>query len=345
MRWWKRHKAKASSESSPVVRRLVRGVVWLAVLAAAAAGSWYGMRRLEPYVTGRAGGSGMEMEKVRTVRVAFTELPDWMPRPLARDVALSLVPSRAKFTDEDLAANVYKLAAANPHIATVFRVSKRLTADPNTALVEIDCRFRMPVARIDLTSNKIYELGQPRDYVYVDREGVRLPAADVPQWMIQAPPAPGQTKGRWYFYRDGDPLPTGYRAAGVHYITIRGVKAAPPAVGRVWEGQDVQDGLRLVSLMLTRSYANQITTVDVRNDGGRISRFEPQLRLYAQVGDGPATDIRFGRFAAPGGGDYEVAPEVKMSYLDDYFLEHGNRLAGLNSYIDLQYDQLIYSVN
>ncbi len=335
MRWWKRNKAKAPSEVSLIVRRLVRPIGWLFVLAAVAVSTWIGMQRLEPYVTGRWSGAA----RVRTVRVAFTDRPEWMPLSLARDIAKALVPPRAEFTNDDLAANIYKLASSSPHVAAVHRVSKHLTADPNTAVVEIDCRFRMPVARIEMGS------GNGRDYAYVDAEGFRLPSADVPQWMIQAPPSPQYPKGKWYFFRDSDPLPAGYDARGVHYVTLRGVKASSPPVGRPWEGQDIQDGLRLVSLVLTRSYANQITTVDVRNHDGRISRSEPHLRMYAQVGDGPATDIRFGRFPAPTGGDYEVAPEVKMSHLDDYFLDHGHRLAGLNSYIDLQYDQLIYSVN
>ncbi|MCJ7543340.1 MAG: hypothetical protein MUP47_02050 [Phycisphaerae bacterium] len=315
--------------------RLRRASVWLLGLAAVVAGAWVGLKRLERYAVGRGGGAAGE---ITTVRVAFTARPEWMPLGLARDIAQAMVPPRAKFTAQDLSGSIYRLAADNPHVAEVRRVTWHGGDQPGMAVVEIDCRFRMPIARVEL-SNSAW------GYAYVDREGFRLPEADVPQWVIQLAPTAAQPKGATYFFRDGDLLPTGAQVQALHYITIRGAAAPAPEVGQQWPGQDIQDGLRLVALVLTRSYANQVTTVDVRNHDGRISRSQPHLRMYAQVGEGSVTDIRFGRFPTPGGGDYEVAPEIKMSHLDDYFLDHGKRLAGLNSYIDLQYDQLIYSVN
>lgn len=315
--------------------RLLRACMWLLGLAAVAAGTWVGLKRLERYAIGRGAGA---RGQITTVHVAFTARPEWMPPGLARDIAQALVPPRAEFTPNDLSESIYRLAAGNPHVAEVRRVTWHGTDQPGTAVVEIDCRFRMPVARIELGSTG-------RGYAYMDREGFRLPETDVPQWVIQLAPSASQPKGAMCFFRDGDALPAGAQVQAVHYITIRGAAAPAPEVGQQWPGQDIQDGLRLVALVLTRSYANQVTTVDVRNHDGRISRSQPHLRMYAQVGDSPVTDIRFGRFPTPGGGDYEVAPEVKMDHLDDYFLDHGKRLAGLNSYIDLQYDQLIYSVN
>ena len=304
-------------------------------LAVVAAGVWVGMKRLERYAVGRQ--TDQAGAEITTVHVAFTTRPEWMPLGLARDIAQALVPARQQFTADDLAANIYRLAAANPHVAEVRRVIRYAADAPGTAVVEIDCRFRMPLARVDL--------GHAGGYAYVDRQGYRLPETDVPQWVVRLPPSAAQPGGVTYYFRDGDALPSGAEAQAVHYIALRGVAAPAPAVGRQWPGGDIQDGLRLAELVLTRSYANQITAVDVRNYGGRISRSQPYLRMYAQVGEGPVTDIRFGRFPDPGGGDYEVTPEVKMSHLDDYYLDHGRRLAGLNSYIDLQYDQLIYSVN
>ncbi len=337
--WFKKRRSRSSewltSGRTLRKRRFLRAATWLLALSAVGVGVWVGMRRLERYAVGRRAGAGGE---ITTVHVAFTTRPGWMPVGLARDIAQALVPSRAKFTADDLAASIYRLAADNPHVAEVRRVVWYASEAPGTAVVEIDCRFRMAIARVDLSDTGW-------GYAYVDGEGYRLPETDVPQWVVQLAPTASQPEGAMCFFRDSDPLPAGVQAQAVHYITIRGAASPAPAVGRQWEGQDIQDGLRLVSLVLTRSYANQITTVDVRNHDGRISRSQPHLRMYAQVGDGPVTDIRFGRFPAPGGGDYEVAPEVKMSHLDDYFLDHGRHLAGLNTYIDLQYDQLIYSVN
>ena len=96
--------------------------------------------------------------------------------------------------------------------------------------------------------------------------------------------------------------------------------------------------------MATKPYANQITVVDVRNYGSRISPDEPQLRMYAQVGGGGVTDIRFGHFSAGRGGDYNVAQTRKMSYLDDYVSRQKGRLAGVHSYLDLRYDELHVSL-
>lgn len=339
--WFKRRKGRVAERAMfghrPRGRGVWRACAWLVGLAVVAAGTWEGLKRLERYaVAPQAGGAGAE--QIRTVRVAYTSRPEWMPLGLARDIAVTLIPPRAEFGPEDLSANVYRLASTNPHIAEVRRVVRHSSGEPGVAIVEIDCRFRMPVARVDMS-------GSGWGYAFVDREGYRLPEADVPQWTARLVPTPAQPNGVTRYYRDGDALPDGAAVQAVHYVTIRGIKAPAPDVGKPWEGSDIQDALRLVSLVLTRSYANQISVVDVRNHDGRISQSQPHLRLYAQVGNGPATDIRFGRFPAPGGGDYEVTPEVKMSHLDDYFLDHGRRLAGLNSYIDLQYDQLIYSMN
>ncbi len=323
--------ARPPRELSDARRKLIRMGAWLALVAAVGTGAYVGLKCLESQVTRRGTAA------VRRVQVAFTVKPEWMPISLARQIAAALLPPDAEFADENLAADVYARAAAEAWVARVNKVTKRLTDQPQVAVVEIDCQFRKPVARVISG-----ESGEP--YAYVDADGVRLPGADVPQWMVQAAPSDLAPSGRLYL-RDGDPLPGGADAMGVHYIGIIGVEAPPPPVGQRWAGGDIQDGLRLVSLVMSRSYANQITTVDVRNYDGRISRIEPHLRMYAQIGDGPRTDIRFGRFPAPGGGDYEVSPEAKMSHLDDYFVNHGSRLAGLNSYIDLQYDHLIYSIN
>jgi hypothetical protein len=337
--WFKRRKSRSSQRSildrSAGGHALLRGVVWLMALAVVAGGTWLGMRYLERYALGRRAGSTAE---ITAVHVAFTDRPDWMPLGLASDIAEALVPPRAQFSPDDLTASIYRLAIGNPHVAEVRHVTWHATEEAGVAMVEIDCRFRMPIARVDLS-------GTGWGYAYVDRDGYRLPDASVPQWMVQLAPTPSCPKGANRYFRDGDPLPDGAAAHAVHYIVLRGVAAPAPPVGQQWPGRDIQDGLRLAELVLTRSYANQISVVDVRNHEGRISHSEPYLRMYAQMGNGPVTDIRFGRFPAPSGGDYEVSPEVKMSHLDDYFLDHGRRLAGMNSYIDLQYDQLIYSIN
>jgi hypothetical protein len=66
--------------------------------------------------------------------------------------------------------------------------------------------------------------------------------------------------------------------------------------------------------------------------------------MTAQNSDGQSTDIKFGRFPIIEGGDPDIPTQRKISYLDAYYADHG-RLAGLNRYLDLRYDQLHVSVN
>jgi hypothetical protein len=318
---------------------LLKAVAWLVVLAGLGTGGVLGMRALERRILS----AKAVKSPIVAVRVWFTKCPAWLPLSLAREIAYSLVPNNAQFQDIDLTADVYTRAKANPWIRQVRYVVKRKTQDPRIAGLEVDCEFRKPIARVKLSGED----------AYVDVEAVRLPARDVPQWVVEVPassiPAclprqPSTTGTAQLYFRDNDALPANRTAKGIHYIAIVGVQAKAPPVGKPLQGQDIREGLKLVQLVLEKSYANQITTVDVRNYDGRISRREPHLCMRAQVGDGPSTDIKFGRFPVPEGGDYEVSPEQKMSYLDEYYLDNNRTLAG-REYIDLQNDELHYSVN
>jgi hypothetical protein len=132
-------------------------------------------------------------------------------------------------------------------------------------------------------------------------------------------------------------------ARAIHYVLIEGVQSPAPPVGQKWPGADLAAGLKLAVLVAGRPWANQVSAIDVRNHANRISREEPQLRLFAQVHKGKTTDIRFGRFPHPGA-DFVVSPARKLSYLDEYVARHGGRLAGLHEYLDLRYDDLHVSL-
>ena len=132
------------------------------------------------------------------------------------------------------------------------------------------------------------------------------------------------------------------RIAEIHYITIQGVESWPPEPGQVWNGKDIRDGIRLVQLVNTRSYCNQITVVDVRNHDGRISNSEPHLAMYAQVDQSRLTTIKFGRLPMPDG-DYVVLPERKLRHMDQYVATHNGRLAGISEWIELRRDDLHFS--
>jgi len=294
-----------------------------------------GMKALERRVLqGPTGG------RLRAVRVIFTHRPAWMPAKLERRIAEAIVPPPERLEAVSLTRDIYAAAVGNPWIAQVDHVLRRRSAESAVPVVEVSCRFRKPLARIMLGTEP----------AYVDPEGVRLPAEDVPKWAILTEAdRPGgdrsvsPARGVLPFIAESD-VPPGYRPLEIHYINILGVQADPPPIGQRWKGDDLAAGLRLIQLLAGRPYANQISAVDVRNHGGRISRSEPFLRMYAQIGQGKPTDIRFGRFPE-GKGDYVVCPERKLSYLDAYYEDHNGRLAGLNRYLDLRYDQLHVSLN
>ena len=65
---------------------------------------------------------------------------------------------------------------------------------------------------------------------------------------------------------------------------------------------------------------------------------QPHLKVIAQVGRGPTTEILFGRL--PVGDDYAVSLERRMGYLDRYYQQQGGRLAGLHRKLDLRLDSL-----
>jgi len=121
------------------------------------------------------------------------------------------------------------------------------------------------------------------------------------------------------------------------FISIDGVGSPPPEPGRKWDSPDLAAGLRLYRLLKGRAYEKQITTIDVR---------EPDaLKMYAQVGRGRRTDVRFGRFPADDGLDYCLSPTEKLTQLDEYVRKNGGRLAGTKEWIDLRYDEVHVSLN
>lgn len=137
------------------------------------------------------------------------------------------------------------------------------------------------------------------------------------------------------------PLPPD-RLDGRALVVIRDVAARPVSVGEKWDAPDLRDGLRLLDLIKDKPYLREITTIDIRN-WSEVIPTEPRIRLRAERPDGSYTDVRFGRFPVADGLDYCITPERKIEYLDAYYRSNGNRLAGANAFVDLQYDKLYVS--
>lgn len=284
----------------------------------------------------------------RSFSVEFTERPQWMPDRLANGIARSVVPADANYFDEHLARKVRRRAQTNPWVADVRLVRKEWIRRPDEARLILDVEFRKPVARLNVAGR----------YVYLDARGVRLPTEEVPAYEADVRCSDGQVRRFWFTSRYE--APPGVTLRRIHYPEIHGADAPAPPAGVAWGsaahmdaigpaaqtsvsgGKDVLDALRLITLLKDRPWRDEITVIDVRNHGERISRTEPELRMYASRGEEGVTDIRFGAFPQPGG-DYVVSPERKLSYLDSYYQDHG-RLAG-KRYLDLRHDHLYVSLN
>lgn len=306
---------------------VLRGAAWTVLVASIGIAAIVGMTHLQRYVTARG------QTPTLGVQVRLADWPWWMPTQVVRDVAISMVPQGMTFDDPQLVQRVFELASANPWVLGTPVVTKRRGDDAQFGLVEVKAEFREPVARIVLPSG---------DDEYVDAQGYRLPAEQVPHWMASLPAAADQPARNVCFVSASD-VPSHLSAIGLHYVRIEGIEAPPPLLGKPWEGADLADGVKLVQLVVAKPYYQQIVKVDVRNHAGRISRQDAIFRLWAQAGKGPLTEIRLDRFAELPG-DYVVTPERGMMQLDDYFVHHGT-LAGVNEWLDARYDTLHVSVN
>jgi len=91
---------------------------------------------------------------------------------------------------------------------------------------------------------------------------------------------------------------------------ITGVRAAPPAEGQAWAGQDVQAGLKLAMLLSDTPWAAQVRSVDVANHAGRADRSYPHLSVLTRRGT-----VRWGR--TPGEESiYEPPVDEKLAMLE-----------------------------
>ncbi len=336
----KKDKARKAAKATPsprseARRRIGRAVLWLFGTIVFAGGAAFGLKQLERKVLAPPPAA---VKTPMAVKVKLVDLPPWLPASLATHVATTLTPQNGDFNDMGLVETIYAGALKNPWIARVTRVQKQYTNDPLVGLVEVQADYRMPIARVLMKDG--------HSYAYVDAEGYRLVddpnLPGVPAW---AATVAVNNKTQRTFYCDKNEAPSGAEICRAHYITIEGVLTPPPTPGQKWEGDDLADGIKLVQMLRTRKYRDQIATVDVRNHNGRVcpNGREPQIRMYALTSEGEKTDIRFGRFPAPEG-DYIVTPERRMKYLDEYVDHHGG-LAGHNDWIDLRYDQLHVSNN
>lgn len=300
-------------------------LMWVILIAGVSVLGIAVMRTLDRWTDGLR-----EQHRITSYHVRLVNPPRWIPDRLMRALSARLTPHDVAFEDDSLCARVHELASKEAWIASVEEIRREQTEEPGRGVICLRATYRKPAAKIRYNGE---------DY-FVDATGVRLPKREVPRFIA---------KTRWgyqeYIYPEDvdDAIPEG-QTWQKHYILVYGVAAAPPACGQRWAGEDVQKGLSLVQLVWPEPYANEIAFADVRNHGHRESRIDPELCLYARVGAGKSTQIRFGRFPHPDGGDWVISPTRKLDYLEQYYQQH-NRLSGVHEYIDLRFDQLKHSLH
>jgi hypothetical protein len=316
--WWKNLDADAR-------KGVLRGTAVAVVVSVIGVAAVYGGARLHDYVMRSRQEAGPLASQVQ-----LTAWPQWMPTALAADIAHSLTPEVA-FCDDAVTQDVYERAAVNPWIKRVTLVTKRSSGDPRYGIIDVQAEYRQPAVAVAVAGG---------EDVFVDADGVVLPAHQVPRWIARLPAA-GDAPARTVCFISGEDVPQRLAAEPIHYLRVEGVAAAPPAVGQKWAGDDLADGIRLAMLVYARKYCQQVQVVDVRNHNGRHSKSLASFLLVAR-GGGRTTSIRVERFALPEG-DYVIAPQRGLLNLDEYYRQHGT-IAGLHEYIDLRHERLATSI-
>jgi hypothetical protein len=252
--WFREHVASRGQVTA-------RFVCWFVLLAAVVVGGAAALTALQRYAEGAQFVGGPVKY---TVQLEST--PAWMPATLCRYVLEDATPRNLSFDDPSLCRAVHDQAAQSPWIEKITEI-RRVRQSATRGVVTVRAQYRQPVARV-AREGRVY---------YVDAEGVVLPYSQTPKFASK------DANGVKYFIqREG--VPANFTPIRIHYIAIEGVEAPPPTVGDKWSGADLAQGLRLVKLLSTRPYANQISVVDVRNHERRISESEPELWVFSDEG-------------------------------------------------------------
>ena len=155
----------------------------------------------------------------------------------------------------------------------------------------IRCEFREPLAMVKSADH----------YYLVDRNGYLLPGL----YQRQALDACG-------------------------LMEIRGTTGTVPLVGKLWANADLQNGLKLVKLLRTVPFQQQIQAIDVTNFRGRV---DPTASWIILVTD-RNTVIRWGRPPGQERG-LEITADEKLALLTGIYQRHGHIDFG-RSFVDVR---------
>ena len=115
---------------------------------------------------------------------------------------------------------------------------------------------------------------------------------------------------------------------------IQGVSESAPTPGEIWEGADLQAGIAIWVTIGREAYVDQITSVRVKNFGGRVNPRATHIELTSDLSGGR---IRWG--SAPGFELEENTVAEKLAILRANFLQTGradagNRVIDISTYVD-----------
>ena len=293
-------KPRASAAPSETARRLRIIALNLLIAGVLIGGAAFGISRLRRYADSTLA------RPVTTPVIVLKGRPGWMSETHAQQIALAVKPQTVTSAlDQQLLEKIANQLAANPWVKQVKRV-RRAYGQSAGDTIEIECDFRTPMALVATRDQ----------YILVDNEGVRLPAA-----------FPNTQPPRMMFAADG----------AVNIRLIEGVSALPPAKdGLKWTGDDLKAGLDMVKFLYGRPMAEEIHAVNVTNFRGRKSSHEAQLVLVTKY----QTEIRWGEplfvaFAA------ELSKEEKLERLARVRDQYGRIDAG-RPWIDIRMDKITY---
>lgn len=113
-------------------------------------------------------------------------------------------------------------------------------------------------------------------------------------------------------------------------MEIRGVAGSIPSAGKKWKNPDLRAGLKLIKLLRTMPFKNQIHSVDVTNFKGRIDPTSSWIVLLTDRN----TTIRWGRPAGMENG-LETTAQEKLALMAGIYKRHGHVDFG-RSFIDVR---------
>jgi len=282
-------------------RAIGRGALTVIALAATAAAVTWAMGSMRRFVLTRPAFAGS------SARIVIADRPEWMSDWLADQIHCELLDgaSGTDWTfDSRLARRVHDAAARCPWVRRLHEV--RIERGPANQADSL-CAAGRIVVRADWRRPVAMGMGRNTDQ-YIDAQGFALPAHQV---------------------RPDKPL-----------MRIIGLAARAPRTGERWNGADVTAGLRMIRLLQTRPYADQITAVDVSNINLRQNLNDPAIRLVAVTGR-EMTEIRFGDLPADGAPPVGPSIRRRLDNLEGWYNRNQQRLAETDcAYVELRFGDI-----